>query len=82
MCGPSAFECHSSSTFPSAPNWMCTRSTYFLQADDTTALFLYQELAPNSFIRRKGAKKYFRRPLPVLCTVATKDNRYGVVHLR
>jgi len=59
-----------------------SKSTYFLQAVDTTAFFLYQELAPNSFIRRKGAKKYFRRLLPVLCTVATRDNRYGVVHLR
>jgi len=59
-----------------------SKSTYFLQAVDTTAFFLYQELAPNSFIRRKGAKKYFRRLLPVLCTVATKTNPYGVVHLR
>ena len=59
-----------------------SKSTYFLQAVDTTAFFLYQELAPSSFIRRRGAKKYFRRLLPVLCTVATKDNRYGVVHLR
>jgi Protein of unknown function (DUF3800) len=59
-----------------------SKSTYFLQAVDTTAFFLYQELAPNSFIRRKGAKKYFRKLLPVLCTVATSTNRYGVVHLR
>src|ERR1043165_1141421 len=55
-----------------------SKSTYFLQAVDTTAFFLYQELAPNSFIRRKGAKKYFRRLLPVLCTVATTANRWGV----
>lgn len=59
-----------------------SKSTYFLQAVDTSAFFLYQELAPNSFIRRRGAKKYFRRLLPVLCTVATDKNRYGVVHLR
>ena len=59
-----------------------SKSTYFLQAVDATAFFLYQELATSSFIRRKGAKKYFRRLLPVLCTVATKENRYGVVHLR
>lgn len=59
-----------------------SKSTYFLQTVDTSAFFLYQALAPNSFIRRKGAKKYFLRLLPVLCTVATKDNRYGVVHLR
>jgi hypothetical protein len=59
-----------------------SKSTYFLQAVDTTAFFLYQALAPSSFIRRKGARRYFLRLEPVLCKVATKANRYGVVHLR
>lgn len=59
-----------------------SRSTYFLQAVDTMAFFLYQAVVPNSFIRRRGARKYFLRLLPILCTVATKENVYGVVHLR
>jgi hypothetical protein len=59
-----------------------SRSTFFLQAVDVIAYFLYQELAPNAFIRKRGAKKYFRRLLPVLCTAATSTNQYGVVHLR
>lgn len=59
-----------------------SKDTYFLQAVDTTAFFLYQALTPNAFIKRKGARKYFLRLLPVLCTVATKDNAYGVVHLK
>lgn len=59
-----------------------SKDTYFLQVVDTIAFFLYQAVAPNAFIRRKGAKRYFLRLLPVLCTVASRENRYGVVHLR
>ncbi|HXA18875.1 MAG TPA: DUF3800 domain-containing protein [Thermoanaerobaculia bacterium] len=59
-----------------------SKDTYFLQAVDTIAFFLYQAVAPSEFIRRRGARKQFLRLLPVLCTVATKDNPYGVVHLK
>lgn len=59
-----------------------SRHTYFLQAVDTIAFFLYQALAPSAFIRKKGAKKYLLRLDPVLCKHATTSNRYGVVHLK
>jgi hypothetical protein len=59
-----------------------SKDTYFLQAVDMIAFFFYQVLAPNAFIRRKGARMYFKRLLPVLCTHANKENPYGVVHLR
>jgi hypothetical protein len=59
-----------------------SKDTYFLQVVDTIAFFLYQAVAPNAYIRRKGARKHFLRLLPVLCTVATKENAYGVVHLK
>lgn len=59
-----------------------SRDTYFLQAVDTAAFFLYQALAPSSFIRRRGARRYFLRLEPVLCKYASKDNSYGLVHLK
>jgi len=59
-----------------------SKHTYFLQVVDTIAFFLYQAVAPNVYVRKKGARKQFLRLLPVLCTVATKDNAYGVVHLK
>jgi len=59
-----------------------SRHTYFLQAVDTSAFFLYQALAPSAFIKKKGARKYLLRLEPVLCKFATSTNRYGVVHVR
>jgi len=59
-----------------------SKHTYFLQAVDTIAFFFYQVLAPNAYIRRRGARMYFKRLLPVLCTFASRENKYGVVHLK
>src|SRR6266545_3702876 len=59
-----------------------SKHTYFLQAVDTIAFFFYQVLAPNAFIRRRGARMYFKRLRPVLCTFASRENAYGVVHLK
>ena len=59
-----------------------SKHTYFLQAVDAIAFFFYQVLAPSEYIRRRGARMYFKRLLPVLCTFASRDNKYGVVHLK
>jgi len=59
-----------------------SKHTYFLQAVDTIAFFFYQVLTPNAFIRRRGARMYFKRLRPVLCTFASRENAYGVVHLK
>jgi hypothetical protein len=41
----------------------------FSPAADLVAFLLYQELAPNVYMRKKGGHNYFDRLAPVLCTV-------------
>lgn len=52
-----------------------------IQMADVAAYFLQQKCKPNSYVKRKGAKNYFDRLLPVLNTRASNNNRYGVVKL-
>jgi uncharacterized protein DUF3800 len=54
--------------------------SYLVQAADVAAFAAYQWYAPSKYIRQKGAKNYFVRLLPVLCTVASRTT-YGVVEL-
>jgi hypothetical protein len=53
--------------------------SYFVQLADVNAYFLYQMYDPCSYVKRKGARNYFRRLMPVLCTVASRSNPEGVV---
>lgn len=62
-----------------------SRHTYFLQAVDTVAFFLYQVVAPNAFIRKRGARLYYTRLEPIACHVISRNTReakYGVKRLR
>lgn len=58
-----------------------SRHTYFLQAVDTIAFFIYQADTPNAFIKSKGARLYYKRLKPVACTHFTRANEYGVKRL-
>lgn len=53
--------------------------SYFIQLSDVNAYFLYQKLSPCGYIKRKGAKNYFTRLRPVLCTVASRTDPDGIV---
>jgi hypothetical protein len=53
--------------------------TYFIQAVDTIAYLIYQGKQPNGYIRRKGARTYFRRLQPIFLRPATLRNRFGIV---
>ncbi len=55
--------------------------SYFIQLTDINAFFLYQYLSACKYIKRKGAKNYFKRLDPVLCKVASKTDPFGVVFL-
>jgi hypothetical protein len=55
--------------------------SYFLQLSDVNAFFLYQKHAPNSYVRRRGARQYFNRLGPILCTVASATDPQGIVRL-
>jgi hypothetical protein len=55
--------------------------SYFIQLADVNAYFLYQKFTPNSYVARKGARNYFDRLGPVLCTVANRTHPQGIVVL-
>jgi hypothetical protein len=63
------------------PNIRHSHHSYFIQAADTAAFALYQWYAPSAYMQTKGAKKYFLRLSPVLCTKASPRHAYGVVEL-
>ena len=55
--------------------------SYFVQLADVNAYFLFQKHQPCGYVRRKGARNYFDRLGPVLCTVASRTDPQGIVHL-
>jgi hypothetical protein len=63
------------------PSFRRSDMSYFIQAADLCAFVLYQFLAPNSFIRAKGATGYLRRLEPVLCKSASPRDPLGIVRL-
>jgi hypothetical protein len=58
-----------------------SRHSYFIQLADVNAYFLYQELSPSKYTRNKGARNYFDRLTPILCTVANRPDPQGIVRL-
>lgn len=53
--------------------------SFFIQLADVNAFFLYQKYTANKYVRRKGARNYFNRLKPVLCTVASRTHSMGIV---
>ena len=53
--------------------------SYFVQLADINAYFLYQRYCACKYIRKKGAKNYFNRLRPRLCTVASRTHPDGIV---
>lgn len=58
-----------------------SRDSYFIQACDVVAYFLFQRFSANSFVRKAGAQNYFNRLTPVLNTKASLRNAQGIVIL-
>lgn len=58
-----------------------SQHSYFIQATDMIAYLLYQHLNPSSYMKKTGGKNYFKRLHPILCTVASTQNRQGIVYL-
>src|SRR5262249_17946759 len=56
------------------PHFKRSEHSYFTQAADLVAFLLYQSLAPNAYVRQKGARSYFARLDPILCKVASRTD--------
>lgn len=63
------------------PSFRNSAHSYFIQAADLAAFLLYQRIAPNGYMRRKGGRAYFKRLDPVLCKVASRQDDDGIVWL-
>jgi len=55
--------------------------SYFIQLADVNAYYLLQREHPNQYIRKKGARNYFNRLSPILCTRASRQDPHGIVRL-
>ena len=55
--------------------------SYFIQLCDVNAYFLKQKCDPSLYVKKKGARNYFDRLDKVLCKVASRRSKLGVVWL-
>lgn len=69
------------STIVEDPSFRDSEFSYFIQAADVAAYLLFQHMAPNAYMRRKGGRAYFGRLDPVLCKVAATHDPEGRVRL-
>ncbi len=63
------------------PSFRNSAHSYFIQVSDLTAFLAYQSLAPNKYMKQKGGDKYFQKLDGVLCRVASKTDKKGIVRL-
>lgn len=60
------------------PNFRDSIDSYYVQAADVAAYFLYQLANPCKYIRQKGACAYFRRLEPILLKAAAPSDPAGL----
>lgn len=63
------------------PVFKDSEHSYLIQASDLAAYLLYQRIAPNKYMRKKGARTLFHVLDPILCKVASTAHPQGVVRL-
>jgi hypothetical protein len=63
------------------PVFKDSEHSYFVQSADLAAFLLYQELAPNGYMRKKSGQHYFNRLQAILCTQAARNDPRGIVRL-
>jgi hypothetical protein len=63
------------------PHGKDSAETLPIQMADVCAYFLHQRYAPNNYIRKKRAQRYFDRLDPVLNKCASRHNQLGIVTL-
>jgi hypothetical protein len=63
------------------PNFRDSSHSLFIQATDLAAFLLYQQLAPNAYMKKKSGQNYFNRLEPILCKSASLSDPRGIVRL-
>ena len=63
------------------PIFQNSAQSYFVQAADVVAYALQQQFAPNSYMREKSGKNFYRILDPVLCKKASTTDPQGIVRL-
>lgn len=63
------------------PIYRDSSHSLLIQAADLCAFLLYQRLAPNGYMRKKGGARYFDRLGPMLCRAASANDPDGIVRL-
>jgi len=63
------------------PVYRDSRHSLMVQSADLCAFLLYQQLAPNGYMRKKGGANYFDRLSPMLCRAASASDPHGIVRL-
>jgi hypothetical protein len=62
-------------------NFRNSAHSYFIQAVDLATFLLYQNRAPNHYMRKNSAQNYFSRLAPILCKPAAPNHPMGIVSL-
>ena len=63
------------------PNMRDSRYSYLIQACDVVAYFLLQRFAPNNYVQRMSAQRYYDRLRPILNLRASRSHPLGIVVL-
>ena len=63
------------------PNFRNSADSYWVQAADLAAFLLYQNLAPNAYMKKKSGQNYFNRLDRILCRAASSNDPQGIVRL-
>ncbi len=63
------------------PNFRDSAHSQFIQAADLVAFLLYQQIAPNGYMKKKSGYNYFKRLDGILCKVASSSDPQGIVKL-
>jgi hypothetical protein len=58
-----------------------SQHAYFIQLADVVSYFLKQSIAPNGYVKKKGARHWFNRVDPVLYKLASSTDPHGIVWL-